>query len=125
MKTVKTILIVDDNEEMKWLLSETLRSHGYRVFIANSGNEALAQLDLLHPDLVLSDIEMEDGDGFDLLDGIQQKGSSFRPPVAMISAHSEITPAEVKARGAVTLFRKPFEVDLLTDWIQAFLARHE
>jgi|GEM_PF-1913926 len=79
-------------------------------------------LDLLQPDLVLSDIEMDDGDGFDLLAGIQQRAFHVRPPVAMLSAHSEITPAEVKARGAVTLFLKPFEVDLLTDWIQAFLS---
>ena len=115
----KTILIVDDDESLRSGLALALSFEEYSVLEASSGKSALKVLDEHPVNLVVSDIEMPDGDGFFLLKEIQSRENT--PPLVFISAHSEITPDSVKSLGAVGLIRKPFDLEKLLLTISSLL----
>lgn len=104
------ILIVDDSRVMRQLVRRTLRHAGYafdRVEEAGDGIEALAVLERYRPDLVLSDWNMPNMSGFELLQAMPGKGISV--PFGFVT--SESTPemrAKATAAGARFLLTKPF-----------------
>ncbi|MEP6835658.1 MAG: response regulator, partial [Gemmatimonas sp.] len=61
------VLIVDDDVSIRDSLAEALRANEYHVTVANSGASALAGLEQATPDVVLSDVRMDDIDGLSLL----------------------------------------------------------
>jgi two-component system, sensor histidine kinase and response regulator len=65
-ETEPLILVVDDNEANRALARDTLEAEGYRVFLASSGQEALAAFPLHAPDCVLLDVRMPGLDGFEV-----------------------------------------------------------
>ncbi len=113
------ILLVDDDEKLRRVLSMRLESLGYRVDAVASGEQALDALSTLEPALVLTDLRMPGLDGIELLERIQV----LRPglPVILITAHGDI-PDAVRATqaGAVDFLSKPVEPEKL----EAALDRH-
>ncbi len=69
----KHVLTVDDESEVRALLTEALGAAGYRVSGAASAAEARALLATSTPDLVISDLQMEDTDGYDFIDEVHEK----------------------------------------------------
>lgn len=69
----KHVLTVDDETEVRALLTEALGASGYRVSGAASAAEARALLATQLPDLVISDLQMEDTDGYDFIDELHEK----------------------------------------------------
>ena len=65
--TVRRVLVVDDEENLRVVLRTLLRRHGYEVETASSGEEALALVDGFGPDYVLTDVRMPKMGGLDLL----------------------------------------------------------
>ncbi|MBF8261587.1 MAG: putative Nitrogen assimilation transcription regulatory protein (ntrC)(synonyms:glnT, glnG), partial [candidate division NC10 bacterium] len=63
----KKILVVDDEESIRWALRKALEREGYRVVLASDGAEALARATESGIDLVLMDIKMPGSDGFETL----------------------------------------------------------
>ena len=102
------ILVVDDEEKMRHLLSMMLERKGYRVSRAGSGEEALDML-LDGPfDMIISDIKMDGMDGLALLEAIKAK--QILAPVVFITAHATVESAvEAMQMGAVDYVTKPFE----------------
>src|SRR5690606_38151924 len=80
------ILVVDDSVVVRDLLSEVLVTTGYHVETATNVKEALALMSAYRPDLVVSDVEMPEMDGFDLLQAI--RSSSETLPVVLVTARS-------------------------------------
>ncbi len=80
------ILVVDDSVVVRDLLAEVLSSAGYQVRGVKNGKEALAELPGFEPDLVLSDIEMPEMDGFRLLETIRKRNETL--PVVLVTARS-------------------------------------
>ena len=74
------ILIVDDEETIRNVLSEHLRPHGYTIEVAGSGQEALKILEKEEFDLIIADVRMPEMDGVELL----QKVSKLYPDMAKI-----------------------------------------
>ncbi|MDZ4064423.1 MAG: response regulator [Coriobacteriia bacterium] len=76
MERASTPLIfsVDDDEDIRDLITAILEGGAYRVASAASGSEALAQLEGLHPDLILLDAMMPDMDGYEVCDRLQARG---------------------------------------------------
>ena len=64
---VPSILIADDEESIRNLLGSWLRNHGYAVTCVASAHEAARHLDQEHFDLVITDVVMPDGDGYELI----------------------------------------------------------
>jgi two-component system, OmpR family, response regulator len=116
------LLVVDDESTILELLSGSLRFAGYEVVTAASGAEAVRAATSARPDLVLLDVMMPDGDGFDVLHRIRSAGPEI--PVIFVTARDEV-PDRVTgfAAGADDYVTKPFSLDELLARIQAVLKR--
>jgi CheY-like chemotaxis protein len=88
METRKyTILVVDDEENIRWLYREELEDEGYKITDAASGEEALAIVPELKPDLVVMDIKMPGISGGDTLIKIKEIDKNI--PVILCSAYGD------------------------------------
>jgi len=84
---MKKILLVDDERNIRDLYSTELAEEGYSVYTAVSGEEALALLDTLTPDLITLDVRMPGMGGIAALRAIREKLPSV--PVIMLTAYPE------------------------------------
>lgn len=84
---MKKILLVDDEDSIHLLYREELEEEGYEVHSALSGEEGLAQLKIIMPDLVILDINMPGINGIDVLRQIKEINPSL--PVILSSAYQE------------------------------------
>ena len=92
------ILLVDDDNSLLRLLSMRLTAAGYDVTAVESGEQALAQLPLVHPNLIITDLQMEGIDGLTLFNQVHSRNPSL--PVMMLTAHGTIPEAvEATSRG--------------------------
>ncbi|MEM6732460.1 MAG: response regulator, partial [Myxococcota bacterium] len=106
----KRILVVDDEEGMREMLTMTLRRRGYDVHTASHGREALEVLGAQPVDIVLSDVRMPELDGLALLQEI--KRSHVPVVVLMMTAFAELdTAVEALKLGAADYVSKPFKAD--------------
>lgn len=102
----RRILLVDDDEDLLRLLSMRLTGNGYEVSLAKSGEQALGQLPVIRPHLVITDLRMEHMDGMALFDAIRKSHSTL--PVIILTAHGSIPDAvEATKRGVFTFLTKP------------------
>lgn len=102
------ILIVDDDRSIRRSLNDRLVSWGYRAFDAESCAQARKLLHQREFDLILLDLQLEDGDGLTVLDEITGIDDSIA--VIVITAHGSITKAvEAVQRGASDFLQKPFD----------------
>ena len=84
------VMIVDDTPGNLALLSDTLSEAGYRVLVATDGLSALAQIDLLKPDIILLDVMMPGIDGFETCRRLKAKPDTAQIPVLFMTALSEL-----------------------------------
>jgi len=116
----KQILLVEDDSNLREALADTLRLNGYQVVQAEDGQQALLKLQQHVVDLVLSDVQMQPMDGFELLQNIKQKNLNI--PVVMMTAYGTIEKAVQAIReGATDYLVKPFESDELINLLEALL----
>ncbi|RMF81233.1 MAG: response regulator [Nitrospirae bacterium] len=106
------ILVVDDEELIRWSLEQILGSDGHRVALAASGAEALARAAEAAPDLCLLDLKLPDADGLELLPRLLEVAPRMQVIVMTAYGSAEI---EAKARrlGAVEFLRKPVDPGVL------------
>ena len=83
---MKTILIVDDDENQILLYEQELTEEGYRVILATDGREAIAKVEEESPDLVVMDIKMSGMDGIEATERILEKNDTL--PVILNTAYS-------------------------------------
>ena len=117
-KDPKSILVVDDNEDIRNLLSLVLQKEGYVVFLAPNGAEALEIVKNNKLDLVLLDVMMPGLSGLEVLSTIRaskdQKISSL--PVMMITAASTVSDIDAAVEvGATSYIIKPFRNEHLIE----------
>jgi two-component system, NtrC family, response regulator GlrR len=119
-EVVQKILTVDDDPDILKLLGMRLKAAGYQVVEAKSGEEALTQIAVSRPVLVISDLRMPGMDGMALFEAIQQTDPSL--PVIMLTAHGSIPEAvEATQRGVFGFLTKPFDSKLLLQQVEAAL----
>ncbi|MBI4989628.1 MAG: sigma 54-interacting transcriptional regulator [Rhodocyclales bacterium] len=118
-ETKAPILLVDDDRDLLKLISLRLTAAGYAVQTAESGAQALAQLALARPRLVITDLRMEGMDGMALFDRIHAAMPTL--PVMILTAHGTIPDAVTATRrGVFSFLTKPFDgKDLLAQVEQA------
>ena len=118
------ILVVDDNETNRDMLSRRLQHQGYDVCIADSGHKALTLLNTQEVDLILLDVMMPEMDGCEVLLKLKEDGRWRDLPVIMISALDEIeSVVRCIERGAEDYLPKPFDPVLLRARIGACLEK--
>nr|MBP9655985.1 response regulator [Rhodocyclaceae bacterium] len=107
-ETKATILLVDDDRDLLKLISLRLTAAGYAVQTAESGKQALAQLAMARPRLVITDLRMEGMDGMALFDRIHAAMPTL--PVIILTAHGTIPDAVAATqRGVFSFLTKPFD----------------
>jgi UDP-3-O-acyl N-acetylglucosamine deacetylase len=107
-----TVLVVDDEGEIRASLRGVLSDEGLRVLEAADGRKALTLVRRERPELVLLDVWMPEVDGIELLRSLQDEPD--RPQVIMISGHGNIeTAVQATKLGAFDFIEKPFSIDAL------------
>jgi CheY-like chemotaxis protein len=114
--TATSVLVVDDEPQVVWMLQFSLEAEGYRTFAAREGVAALAEVREHHPALMLLDIMMPVMDGWSVLEELQELPEGERPRVVVVSARSSLRDrAKAAELGADAFVAKPFSVDDLLD----------
>jgi two-component system nitrogen regulation response regulator GlnG len=110
--SIKRILVADDEESIRWVLSKSLTKQGYQVDLASNGQEALLMSRKQSYDLAVLDIKMPGLSGLDLLGKFQEECP--RALVIIMTAESSMKNAiEAMKRGAYDYLTKPFDLDAL------------
>jgi UDP-3-O-[3-hydroxymyristoyl] N-acetylglucosamine deacetylase len=116
----ETILIVDDEEQIRSSVRGVLADEGFRVLEADNGRTALTVMDAERPRLVLLDIWMPELDGIELLRLIEERHPGTR--VIVISGHGNIeTAVRATQLGAVDFIEKPFSLEGLLQRVERAL----
>jgi len=106
----KKILVVDDEESMRHMLTLILKREGFEVRAVEKGSQALQLVESESFDFILSDVVMPEMDGLSLLQALKQKKSDAT--VIMMSAYGNLdTAVEAMKRGAYDYVNKPFKPD--------------
>jgi two-component system, NtrC family, nitrogen regulation response regulator NtrX len=109
-----SILIVDDEKDIRELIGDILRDEGFPVRLAGNSDEAMAEINSDPPSLMILDIWLKDSrmDGIDILKTVKRDNPDV--PVVIISGHGniEIAVAAIK-QGAYDFIEKPFNIDQL------------
>lgn len=106
----RSVLVVDDEPDIRGLLQEILEDEGYAVSVADTASAAQRSVEESVPDLVLLDIWMPDMDGVSLLKSWKM-GGTLAFPVIMISGHGTVeTAVEATRLGAVDFIEKPLSL---------------
>lgn len=116
------ILIVDDDPELRQALKLRLRANHYDTVHAGDGYSAVAQALKEHPDLIILDLGLPAGDGFVVLDRLQDDDKLSSIPIVVLTARDAQGNEEraLKA-GAAAYFQKPADNSELLDLIRATL----
>jgi DNA-binding NtrC family response regulator len=106
------ILVVDDDENLRWVLKTQLEDMGYTTSTAMNGEEALAAIEKEPPALILTDLKMPGVSGMELLDRVRSEYPEV--PVVMITAFATVQSAVQAMRaGAYDYLTKPIDFDEL------------
>jgi len=106
------VLVVDDDADLLQLIAMRLSAAGYDVARVASGEQALAQLAVSRPQVVVTDLRMEGMDGMALFDAIHRESPTL--PVVILTAHGTIPEAVTATRrGVFSFLTKPFDGKVL------------
>jgi excisionase family DNA binding protein len=117
-----TVLIVDDDPNLREYIRASLELEGYSVREAGGADEGLDVLDESRPDLVLLDVMMPEVDGWEMLRRVQERHGVGAIPVVMFSGKVDERGAdEAASRGAQGFIGKPFDPQELIDQTKQLL----
>jgi len=112
VQSMRRVLVVDDEENIRLVVKSLLRKNGYEVGVADSGEAALGMVDSFGPDVILTDVRMPKMGGLDLLATLRAK--QHPATVIVMSAYGNIDMAlEAMKAGAYDYISKPFKPEEL------------
>ncbi|MDJ1485567.1 two-component regulator propeller domain-containing protein [Cytophagaceae bacterium YF14B1] len=113
----KTLLIVEDNEDLRFYLKENLKEH-YHIHQASNGSEGWQKIKRLLPDLIVSDIMMPLIDGIELARKVRSEATTAHIPIIMLTAvGNEQKQLEGYQVGVTDYISKPFTFEILASRI--------
>lgn len=122
LEAEKTILIIEDDPDIRDTMAQILDEEGYRTFTASSGLDALQQLrDGLRPHLILLDLMMPIMDGWQFREEQEKNPAIAAIPVVLISAAGQIG-RDVPRITRGTYIRKPISFEVLLSTVEKFCA---
>jgi len=123
---MKKILVIDDDPQLRKVVTNTLRRHDYEVSEAGGGTAGLAVAFQLLPDLILSDVHMSGGDGLEMLKELRAHVETLTIPVILMTGDLQSTTGRLSMdMGADDFLTKPFTVEQLMSAVRARLQRQE
>lgn len=121
MLSGSTVLVADDEPDIRELFQDLLEPSGAQVRLASSGAEALAAIEEAEPDLAILDVRMPAPDGLSILQQLRERGSTL--PVIIVTAQESSTiTIEAMQYGAYDYIAKPFDPDAMLALIERALA---
>lgn len=123
--TGMSLMLVDDSQDLLEFMKEALCQDFKEIMTATSGNEALKALNSGRlPDIIVSDVNMPDGNGFKMCSEIKEDENLNHIPVILLTARGEEhSQSESYRAGADAFIAKPFEVETLLEMIRGILKR--
>src|SRR5499427_1087044 len=120
----ETILVVDDEENIRHTLRGVLADEGYEVLEAPDGRRALELLEHAAPRLAIVDVWMPEVDGIELVERMRAQAPGV--PIIVISGHGTIeTAVRVIRLGAYDFLEKPFQLDALLHVVERALGERD
>ena len=104
-----TILVIDDEPGILDLASELLASDGHRVLVASSGEDGLAMVRAVRPDLILVDYHMPGMNGLEVVRRLKADAETQRIPVVSLTSGTAEDAKQLSRAGCVAFIPKPFE----------------
>jgi len=118
----RKVLIVDDEPNIVTSLVFLMKKSGFETSVARDGDEALAEVERFHPDLVLLDVMMPKRDGFEVCQMLRAAGRTELKIVLLTAKGRETEVAKGLAIGADAYVTKPFSTRDLVDQVNRLLA---
>lgn len=110
----KRVLVVEDSILISSALRILLEANGYDVLVAGTANDAVEAAATSHPDVMLLDLTLPDGDGLSVLDDLKARNAKPLLTLAMTGHDDDITRARCMAAGCTDVLLKPVPInDLL------------
>ena len=120
--TAATILIVDDSKTVRTMVRSALEADQHQVMEAADGRAALAELDRNPADLVITDINMPEMNGFELVRALRGRPAErFTPILVLTTENGDDMKQRGRAAGATGWLVKPFEPDRLRQAVRRVL----
>ena len=119
---MKTILVVEDNSDAREMLSLVLTREGFSVITAEDGLQALSLLRHPPPDLIVTDIQMPNLDGVELIRRVREQSRLRSVPILVMSAFGSGQVADAISAGADLSTPKPMRLDSLLSVINELLS---
>ena len=117
----RKILVIEDNEDCRNILVLQLRTLGYDIIEAESGNAGVEKAFLEMPDLIIIDLKMHGINGIEATRRLKSSPSTQEIPIIVSTAWiAESSMKEVLAAGAAVVLTKPLTHDLLREVLQKF-----
>jgi DNA-binding response OmpR family regulator len=112
------ILVVDDEAAIRALVAKIIQRAGYPVDTARDGAEAIEKLETSRYAVIVLDLMMPNIDGFGLIRHLRERGGE-RPAVIVVSAGDSATFRQLDGALVHSILRKPFDIDVLADLVDA------
>jgi DNA-binding response OmpR family regulator len=121
---MKNILLIDDDEIIQLVLTKVLREEGFRVELAQNGQEGIVKMNLIPYDLVITDIMMPYVNGFEIMNRLKQHPNTANASVIVISSIThEATIMDSFKLGIDEYVRKPIMVADFVSKVKNILSR--
>jgi len=120
LPNTRTILIVDDEVDLADTCARLLKREGLECVVAYNMEDGLSLFDSMKPTLVISDITLPSGDGFEIARYVRQR-SPGTPVILMTAYHSANSADEARQAGAAGYLRKPFANAELVAAVRSFI----
>ncbi|HET7094812.1 MAG TPA: response regulator [Thermomicrobiales bacterium] len=118
--TARTILVADDEADVRSLILALLEDEGYRVVVAANGRAAIDVVERRRPDLILMDVMMPMMDGREAARRLRERPESASIPIVLMSAVT----SDALQPGVQAFVAKPFDLDELLATIDRLLDKH-
>ncbi len=116
------ILLIEDNEKNRYMVTFLLEKHGYQVFQAEDGQSGIALAQQVKPDLILLDIQLPVMDGYTVAQALAQNGALRNIPIVAVTSYAMVGDRErVLAAGCTGYIEKPINPVTFVAEIERYL----
>lgn len=117
-----TILLIEDNEQNRYLATFLLEQHGYRVVAAEDGRAGIESASRLGPDMILLDIQLPTMDGYAVAAALRRHPSLRDTPIIAVTSYAMVGDREKAiAAGCNGYIEKPINPETFVSEIERFL----
>ncbi len=118
---MKKILVIDDEQINRLLITSVLKAEKYEVFEASSGREGIDKALQIKPDIIVCDMRMPEIDGMEVLDSVRAEPSMITTPFIFLTSNTDAIDQRVAIKsGANAYLHKPIDREKLIACIKGF-----